>query len=202
LGLLLDGHMGHREGPERWDVDTAQAVLHALALYDLTFFEEPLRYDDVSGYAALTRDSAVPVAGGEQLSTVGEFAAFAEREAFAVAQPDAAWIGIDGFVQVARLFGRNGRQVAPHAWCGGVGVMQNVHAAFACGNVVTVEIPPAAGPLHTELWGDSLQIAEGRVLRPDSPGLGVELSAATRAAYPFRPGAEEFSSVPGKVMRS
>lgn len=202
LGLLLDGHMGHREGPERWDLETAQAVLHALAPYDLTFFEEPLRYDDIAGYAALTRDSAVPVAGGEQLTTVGEFAAFAERDAFAVAQPDAAWLGIDGFVQVARLFGRDGRQVAPHAWCAGVGVMQNVHAAFACDNVVSVEIPPAAGPLHTELWGDSLLLDGGRVLRPDAPGLGVELSAATRAAYPFRSGAEEFSSVPGKVMRS
>jgi L-alanine-DL-glutamate epimerase-like enolase superfamily enzyme len=202
LGLLLDGHMGHREGPERWDVGTAQAVLHALAAYDVTFFEEPLRYDDVAGYAALTRDSSIPVAGGEQLSTVGEFAAFAERDAFAIAQPDAAWLGIDGFVQVAKRFGDQGRGVAPHAWSAGVGVMQNVHAAFACDNVVTVEIPPAAGPLHTELWGGSLRLENGRVLRPDAPGLGVELTGATRGAYPFRPGAEEFSSVPGKVMRS
>ena len=202
VGLLLDGHMGHREGPERWDVDTARAVLLALAPYDLTFFEEPLRYDDLDGYAALTRDSEIPVAGGEQLSTVGEFGAFAERDAFAVAQPDAAWLGIDGFVEVAGQFGQRGHQVAPHAWSAGVGVMQNVHAAFAVDNVVSVEIPPAAGPLHTELWGDSLRLEGGRVIRPDSPGLGVELTEATRAAYPFRPGAEEFSSVPGKIMRS
>ena len=202
VGLLLDGHMGHREGPDRWDVGTAAAVLKALEPFGLTFFEEPLRYDDVAGYAELTRSTTIPVAGGEQLSTVGEFAAFAERDAFAVAQPDGAWLGIDGFVQVATLFGRNGRQVAPHAWSGGVGVMQNVHAAFACPNTLIVEIPPAAGPLHTELWGDSLRLEDGRVLRPEAPGLGVELTDATRAAYPFRPGAEEFSSVPGKVMRS
>ena len=202
VGLLLDGHMGHREGPERWDVETASAVLHALEPFGLTFFEEPLRYDDVAGYSELTAGTTIPVAGGEQLSTVGEFAAFAERDAFAVAQPDAAWLGIDGFVQVAGLFGERGRQVAPHAWSGGVGVMQNLHAAFACDNTLVAEIPPAAGPLHTELWGDSLQLSDGRVLRPDAPGLGVQLTEATRAAYPFRPGAEEFSSVPGKVMRS
>ena len=130
-GLLLDGHMGHREGPQRWDVETAGAVLHALEPFGLTFFEEPLRYDDVAGYAELTRGTTIPVAGGEQLATVGEFGAFADRDAFAVAQPDAAWLGIDGFVQVAAQFGQNGRQVAPHAWSGGVGVMQNVHAAFA-----------------------------------------------------------------------
>ncbi len=105
VGLLLDGHMGHREGPQRWDVETAAAVLHALEVFGLTFFEEPLRYDDLAGYAELTRSTTIPVAGGEQLSTVGEFAAFADRDAFAVAQPDAAWLGIDGFVQVARRFG-------------------------------------------------------------------------------------------------
>lgn len=202
VGLLLDGHMGHREGPDRWDVETAGAVLEALAPFGLTFFEEPLRYDDVAGYAELTARSTIPVAGGEQLSTVGEFAAFADRDAFAVAQPDAAWLGIDGFVQVARVFGARGRQVAPHAWSGGVGVMQNLHAAFACDNTLVAEIPPAAGPLHTELWGESLRMRDGLVLRPDAPGLGVQLTEETRAAYPFRPGAEEFSSVPGKVMRS
>ncbi len=202
LGLLLDGHMGHREGPERWDVDTAGAVLRALEPFEVVLFEEPLPYDDMADYAALTAESAIPVAGGEQLSTVAEFAAFAERDAFAVAQPDAAWLGIDGFVRTATLFDERGRHVAPHAWSGGVGVMQNVHAAFACPNTLTVEVPPAAGPLHTELWGDSLQLRGGRVLRPEAPGLGVELTDKTRAAYPFRPGAEEFSSVPGKVMRS
>ena len=196
--LLLDGHMGHREGPDRWDVATASAVLSALEPFGIGFMEEPLRYDDIAGYAELTHASAIPVAGGEQLSTVGEFAAFADGKALAVAQPDAAWLGIDGFVQVAGRFA----QVAPHAWSGGVGVMQNLHAAFACDNSLIAEIPPAAGPLHTELWGDSLQLNDGRVLRPDAPGLGVELTAATRAAYPFQPGAEEFSSVPGKVMRS
>lgn len=202
FGLLLDGHMGHREGPARWDADTALAVLRALAPFGVPFLEEPLPYDDLEGYAAVTAESPVPVAGGEQLSTVGEFETFAARGAFSVAQPDAAWLGIDGFVQVARKFAGQGRHVAPHAWSAGVGVMQNVHAAFACANTMVVELPPAAGPLHTELWGDSLQLRDGRVLRPDGPGLGVRLTDETKARFPFRPGAEEFSSVPGKVMRS
>jgi hypothetical protein len=43
---------------------------------------------------------------------------------------------------------------------------------------------------------------DGRVLRPDEPGLGVRLTDETRQRYPFRPGMEEYSSVPGKLMRS
>ena len=202
VGILLDGHMGHREGPTRWDAETALAVLDAVAPYGLVFFEEPLAYHDLTGYAELGRRSTVPVAGGEQLSTFAEFVPFLEREAFAVAQPDAAWLGMIDFVRVSRHQELAGRMVAPHAWGGGAAVMQNLHAAFASPNTVIVELPPAAGPLHRELWGDSLTFADGRVGRPDQPGLGIRLTDGLKERFPFRPGMEEFSSVPGKLMRS
>ncbi len=202
VGILLDGHMGHREGPTRWDAETAITVLDAVAPYGLVFFEEPLAYHDLTGYAELGRRSPVPVAGGEQLSTFAEFLPFLERQAFAVAQPDAAWLGMIDFVRVSRHQQLAGRSVAPHAWGAGVAVLQNLHAAFASPNTVIVELPPAAGPLHRELWGDSLTLVDGRVGRPDQPGLGVRLTDELKERFPFRPGMEEFSSVPGKLMRS
>ena len=116
----------------------------------------------------------MPVAGGEQLSTFAEFLPFLEREAFAVAQPDAAWLGMIDFVRVETgISSSPAVSVAPHAWGGGAAVMQNLHAAFASPNTVIVELPPAAGPLHRELWGASLIFADGRV-RPagSSPGSG------------------------------
>lgn len=202
VGILLDGHMGHREGPDRWDAETAIMVLDAVAPFVPVFFEEPLPYHELDGYAELGRRSAVPVAGGEQLSTLAEFLPFLQREAFAVAQPDAAWVGMIDFVRVARRQQEAGRSVAPHAWGGGAAVLQNVHAAFAVPNTAIVELPPAAGPLHTELWGDALALVDGRVRRPDQPGLGVRLTDELKQSFPFRPGMEEFSSVPGKLMRS
>lgn len=202
LGILLDGHMGHREGPARWDLATATAVLAALEPLDVGFVEEPLAYDDPGAYAELAAASRVPVAGGEQLSSYAEFAGYAAQRAFTIAQPDAAWAGIDAFVATAGRFAQDGAFVAPHCWSGGVGYMQNLHAAFASPNVVTVELPPAAGPLHKQLWGDSMRLEGGMVLRPDAPGLGVTLTEQTRSEFPFRAGAEEFSSVPGKLMRS
>ncbi|HEY0450274.1 mandelate racemase/muconate lactonizing enzyme family protein [Actinophytocola sp.] len=196
VGILLDGHMGHREGPDRWDAGTAGAVLDALAPHDVYLFEEPLPYGDLAGYARLR--SPVPVAGGEQLSTPDEFARFAERGCLDIAQPDAAWLGMSQFGEVARMFDR----VAPHAWGAGGAVMQNVHAAFAAPNTAIVELPPDPGPLHTEIWGDSLRFHDGFLTAPDTPGLGITLSDRVKETYPFVPGAEEFSSVPGKLMRS
>jgi L-alanine-DL-glutamate epimerase-like enolase superfamily enzyme len=201
--ILLDGHMGFKTGPERWDLATATAVLKALEPYDIFLFEEPLPYTDPRGYGELNRATTIPVAGGESLTTLEEFRQFAEQDAFAVAQPDAAWVGgLGEFVDVGRLFAQRNRWVASHAWGAGAAVMQNVHAAFATPNAIIVELPPAAGALHREVWGDSLQMVDGAVLPPAAPGLGVVLTEELKAEYPFVPGTGEFVSVPGKVMRS
>ncbi|SDS29804.1 mandelate racemase/muconate lactonizing enzyme family protein [Microlunatus soli] len=202
VGIMLDGHMGHREGEGRWDVAVAAQVLSAIEPYDVGFFEEPLPYDDLDAYARLTAAVSVPVAGGEQLASYGEFDLLADRRALSVAQPDAAWLGPGDFVRVARRFAALGSRVAPHAWGAGGAVMQNVHVAFASPALQTVELPPAAGPLHREIWRDGLAVVDGKVQRPDAPGFGVRLTDELRSRYPFRPGAEEFSSVPGKLMRS
>jgi L-alanine-DL-glutamate epimerase-like enolase superfamily enzyme len=201
--ILLDGHMGFKTGPERWDLATATAVLKALEPYDIFLFEEPLPYTDPRGYGELNRATTIPVAGGESLTTLEEFRQFAEQDAFAVAQPDAAWVGgLGEFVDVGRLFAQRNRWVASHAWGAGAAVMQNIHAAFATPNAIIVEVPPAAGALHREVWGDSLQMVDGAVLPPAAPGLGVALTNELKAEYPFVPGTGEFVSVPGKIMRS
>lgn len=193
--LLLDGHMGHRVGPERWDEATATEVLAALAPYAPSFLEEPLGYHDVDSYARLAAGE-LAVAGGEQLTSVAEFEPYARAGAFDVVQPDAAWLGISGYREVADRFTAS----APHSWGAGVAVMQNLHAAFATANTTVVEMIPAPGRLHTELWGDSLSRDGSRVRRPDAPGLGVALTADHEAEFAFVPGSGEFSNVRGKVM--
>ncbi|MGN6813595.1 MAG: mandelate racemase/muconate lactonizing enzyme family protein [Thermomicrobiales bacterium] len=198
--ILLDGHMGFRHGPDQWDLATAQAVLKALEPYDVFFFEEPLPYTDPQAYGELRRSTSVRVAGGESLATFEEFRQFADADSFAVAQPDAAWLTLSDFVNVGRMFALRHRWVASHAWGAGAAVMQNLHAAFATPNTLILELPPAAGPLHTEVWGDSLQMVDGQIVAPDTPGLGVTLSDELKAKYPFVPGSGEFVSVPGKVM--
>ena len=78
--------------------------------------------------------------------------------------------------------------------------MQNVHVGFACPNTVTLEVPPAYGPLHSLLIGDSLQIEDGMVLPPEKPGLGVELTDDVKNRIPFIRGSGEFNDVAGKML--
>jgi galactonate dehydratase len=78
--------------------------------------------------------------------------------------------------------------------------MQNLHAAFAAPNTMVVELPPAMGPLHTEIIGDSFVFRDGHVLPPETPGLGISLPQSLRDRYPFVPGSGEFNPVPGKPL--
>ena len=112
VGILLDGHMGHREGPTRWDAVTALAVLDAVAPYGLVFFEEPLAYHDLTGYAELGRRSAVPVAGGEQLCDVRRVPALPGAGGVRRRPARCRRLGMIDFVRVSRhqqLAGRFGR---------------------------------------------------------------------------------------------
>jgi galactonate dehydratase len=200
IGILIDGHMGNPMG-DAWDLPTARAVLRALEPYDLLFFEEPLPYTDPWSYAELRRSTSIPIAGGECLTTLAEFRQFADLGAFTIAQPDAAWVGgLLEFVRIARMFDGRGARIATHSWGAGVAQMQNIHAGFASPNTTILEIPPAAGALHTELWGEAFVMRDGYIYPPNQPGLGVRLTDAIKARFPFVPGSGEFNSVPGKQL--
>jgi L-alanine-DL-glutamate epimerase-like enolase superfamily enzyme len=201
VDVLLDGHQDNDLETRGWELPTARAVVDAVEPFGLFLFEEPLPYHDPLAYAALRGATSVPIAGGETLVGVQEWRTFADVDAFDIAQPDAAFCGgIGEFLRIAALFEARGRRVATHSWGAGGGLMQNVHAAFAAPNTAICEVPPAAGPLHTEIVGDSFQMRDGRVLRPDSPGLGIALPQSLRERYRFVPGSGEFNPVPGKPL--
>ena len=201
MKIMLDGHMGNRPDLTNiWQVPTAKAVMKAVEPFDLLFFEEPLHYDDPWGYAELSRSTTVPIAGGECLTGLTEWRQFIEMDCFDIGQPDASFTGgLEMCVQIAGMLAERGdRSVAMHAWGAGPSLMQNVHVGFACQNTVTLEVPPAYGPLHSLLIGDALQIKDGRVQPPDEPGLGVTLTDDVKNRFPFIPGSGEFNCVAGK----
>ena len=188
IAVMMDGHMGNNR--HTWDLATAQAVLKAVEPFDLFFFEEPLHYTDPWGYAELCKTTTTPVAGGECLTAEYEWRVFAEREAFDIGQPDASFVGgLSEFLRVAHMLEKRGRKIATHAWGAAGSLMQNVHCAFVCGNTCILEVPPAFGPLHSEmLIPGSFEVKGGMVLPPQAPGLGIELTEEIKQKYPFVPG--------------
>jgi L-alanine-DL-glutamate epimerase-like enolase superfamily enzyme len=76
--------------------------------------------------------------------------------------------------------------------------MQNIHAAFAVPNVAILELPPLAGPMHTEIYIDGYRFEDGYILPPTAPGLGVRLTEDFKNRHPFVRGSGEWNVVPGK----
>ncbi|MBI4025103.1 MAG: mandelate racemase/muconate lactonizing enzyme family protein [Verrucomicrobia bacterium] len=200
--ILMDGHMGNN-AVKTWNVETAKTVLKALEPHDLFLFEEPLHYTDPWGYADLARSTSVPVAGGECLTAMYEWRVFAEQESFDIAQPDASFMGgLREFMNVARMFEQRGKKIATHSWGAGGSLLQNIHCGFAAPNTCILEVAADFAGLHKEVMGDSFRMRDGRILPPQTPGLGMVLTDAIKNRYPFVPGSGEFNSVPGKILSS
>ncbi|MFZ4777759.1 MAG: enolase C-terminal domain-like protein, partial [Terrimicrobiaceae bacterium] len=105
---------------------------------------------------------------------------------------------IAAFVDVGKMFALKGKRVATHAWSSGGGVMENIHAAFATPNMAILELPPLAGPLHTEVYAEGYRFEDGCIHAPEGPGLGIRLTDELKSKYPFVRGSGEWNSVPGK----
>jgi L-alanine-DL-glutamate epimerase-like enolase superfamily enzyme len=201
LRVMLDAHMDNSR-EVTWDLQTALAVVTAVAPYDLFFLEEPLPYTDPWGYAEIARATTVPIAGGECLTAEYEWRVFAECDAFDIGQPDASFTGgLREFMKVATMLEKRGRGIATHAWGAGGSLVQNVHCGFAAPNTRILEIAPDYAGLHSEVIDGSFTMRNGYVFPPDKPGLGIMLTDETKNRYPFVPGSGEFNSVPGKILR-
>jgi L-alanine-DL-glutamate epimerase-like enolase superfamily enzyme len=155
----------------------------------MAFVEEALGPDEPENFQALRRRIDVPVYGGEIITTPKEMIARLRAGTYDAVQPDASVIGgISAVMEIFAAARPAGVRVVVHAWGGPAAIMASYHAAFAGGGDL-VEWPMLDHPLTDDMVAGRAVIRQGRLLRPDSPGLGVELTPEIEARYPFDPGA-------------
>jgi D-galactarolactone cycloisomerase len=181
--LMVDANQGWRMAGDRsprWDVATALQCAKALEPLGVYWLEEPLRTDDVEGYAALRRGTTLRLAAGEMVRNLSEARELILRGGVDVIQPDAVLAGgIGGCRRIAALADLCGRTFTPHTWSNGLGLLANLHLALAVSTCPFVEVPfdpPAWTPARRDwiLGGTDLHIgADGTIVPPPGPGLGV-----------------------------
>ncbi len=159
------------------DLPTALRYGDRLADYDISWFEEPLWYDDCRGHARLARAIRTPIALGEQIYSLDGFRQFIDAEAVHYVQPDAVRLGgISEWWQVADLALSHRLPVAPHA-----GDMVQVHLHLALAH-------PACSILEYIPWlrdsiEDSAAVRDGHFVPPQMPGAGTTLRADARERF-------------------
>lgn len=145
----------------------AEAIRRAVTLaeVDVRWFEEPLPADDVAGHERLARATSVPVAVGESMYSVGQFAEYLGRGAAGIVQPDVARVGgITPWLKIAHLAEAHNVEVCPH-------FLMELHVSL-CGavpNSLYVEYIPQLRGITT----GEIQIEDGEALMPTEPGLGI-----------------------------
>ncbi|OCT12562.1 hypothetical protein A8709_32620 [Paenibacillus pectinilyticus] len=187
VGLAVDACQGLAKYP--WPVKTAIEVSRRLEAYNLLWIEEPAEVTNYEGFAEIRRQTNVPVAGGETVTSLVEAEAYLKAEALDLFQPDAAVIGgLASFRRIAQMCERKFIPIAVHAWCGGVGIMGNFHAAFASRNCTILELSNVPNPLRNEMMIEPLKFENGCIQAPTLPGLGVHLPEDLEEKYPYIPG--------------
>ena len=164
----------------KWALRSAQM----LADYDVAWFEEPLRPDALEDYVLLRRISPVPIAGGEVLTRRQSFRPYLQAGAFDIVQPDATKVGgISESRRIAWMAQENGVRFIPHGWNTAVGLAADLQLASAISDTDLVEYLTGSAYVDEIAQGGWKLDADGMLVIPDAPGLGLELDLDALAKY-------------------
>jgi L-alanine-DL-glutamate epimerase-like enolase superfamily enzyme len=164
----------------KWALRTADM----LARYDVYWFEEPLRPDNLRDFVTLRENAVVRITGGEVLTRRESFTPFLTQGAFDIVQPDVTKVGgITESRRIAWMAQEHGVQLIPHGWNTAVGLATDLQLASAFVDTDLVEYI-GGSPYVDELISGGWRLdGEGYLAIPDGPGLGVELDRSALRRY-------------------
>ncbi|HVO55070.1 MAG TPA: mandelate racemase/muconate lactonizing enzyme family protein [Solirubrobacterales bacterium] len=169
------------------DADTALSVLADWVEFDLYFVETPLWPDDLAGHRRLATEQQIPIASGEWLTTRFEHLDLMDGAGIQVIQPDVTRVGgLTEARRVCQLAAERDLRIVPHLWKTEISISSAVQLAAVSPNCAFIEFLPSelsASPLRQNLTNQQLQMVDGRIPLPSTPGLGVELNREALAEY-------------------
>jgi L-alanine-DL-glutamate epimerase-like enolase superfamily enzyme len=159
-----------------YDIPTAIKVGRMMEENKFAFFEEPVPFDYYDETRRIADTLNIPIALGEQESSLRGFRRIIENNVAQVIQPDLLYFGgLTRSVKVARMASAAGMDCVAHMSGGGLGYLYVAHFASCV---------PNCGP-HQEYKGDddttpvscdssSLKSENGAMKIPSGPGLGIK----------------------------
>ncbi len=163
-----------------YDIPTSIKIGRLMEEHKLAFFEEPVPFDYYDETKQIADALSIPVAGGEQESSLRRFRWMIENDCVQIVQPDLLYFGgLTRSVKVARMAAAAGKDCTAHMSGGGLGHLYVAHFASCV---------PNCGP-HQEYKGEddttpvtcdtsSLKSENGVMKIPAGPGLGVKFDPA------------------------
>lgn len=163
----------HADGNGSYDAEHGIQIGKLCEEIDAYFFEEPCLFDDLWATREVAQSLTIPLAFGEQETSLRRFQWIIENNAAQVIQPDLQYNG--GFIRntkVARMAEAAGKVITPHV-SGGFAAVYTLHYLSYIPNI---------GEYHEykhfddcyELFTPELVVKDGKIKLPQGPGLGMQ----------------------------
>ena len=168
-------------------LDPADAVILCRQLEPLRpyFVEDPVRSENPAALKKLASKVHVPIAMGEQYASKWEFRQVVEEDLIDFARIDVCIVG--GITETRKIAGwceTHYLPIALHNPLGPVSTAACLHLDLATSNFAVQECPRQPGEALAELFPRQVPFADGHLLLPAGPGLGIEFDEAAVARYP------------------
>ncbi len=175
------------------DLKWATEAARMLKGYNVRWFEEPLRADDIEGYKRLRDASPVHIATGEVIRGRLNFTPFIENRACDILQPDQTICG--GLSESRKIWQAAydaNIQVVMHGWNTAVGAAADLQLSASMPNGMYLEYWHPAPYVSGILANPLLLNDNGMLPIPDGPGLGIEIDVDALRAHAA--GADDFGA--------
>lgn len=200
IDIMVDAHTWWRMGDRSYTPETVERLAREMSDHDLCWLEEPFTPHRHELYRALHEEDILALAAGEHEHSEDGFLDLMDGPCVDFIQADIVCQG--GYGMGRRLFTeieKNELRFAFHSW----GTLLEVIAAAHIGicwpeHVVEwLEYPlyrkPGQKimyefPLAEEILKEPLNIVDGDLIVPRTPGLGVEINEDVIEKYPWKPG--------------
>jgi L-alanine-DL-glutamate epimerase-like enolase superfamily enzyme len=159
-----------------YDSEKGIAIGRMLQEHQAAFFEEPCPWEEYEETLKVTQALELPVAAGEQDSSLPRFEWMIRNKVMDIVQPDLNYNG--GLIRsslVARMAEEAGMQIVPHNTQTGPSGCNILHFASCTRNIGPYMEYPFRGGAQTQSWyTPQLVIKNGVIPVPKGPGMGVD----------------------------
>jgi len=176
------------EGHCRFNYDTALRLSKGLEKFNVFWFEEPVSHMDIKGLQKLSKESAVKIATGENITNPYHFKVLLEDASpNLIIQPDILNIGSFKFAKEICDFAKErGIAVAPHDAQGCVLKALCVNLAACSENVfIQEDFEEFNAEWTKKIYRPRYKKKNGEIIIEARPGIGIELDFGIIGKYPY-----------------
>jgi galactonate dehydratase len=159
-------------------------LCNAIAEFHPFFVEDPIRSENPGSFATLRAHTPVPLGTGEQLTTKWAFRELIEQELIDYLRVDICHSGgITEGKKLAAMAEVHYQELACHYTASTVSTAAMLHLNLSIPNCAVQEYGPPSEWMN-EVIPHQMQVKDGYLQRPETPGLGIDLNEEAAAQHP------------------